>query len=163
MFPDIESGHSALLDVLKITYGNSSIDQMMDHFAPPHENNTAKYKKFLHKITGVNDDRAINKFTEEQFEKIWQGVEQFEGYTAGKIDPVYKITGVKQDKNGCICDYYINPTGWIVKERCVALAKQNQVELEVCTSRLGHPYLKSVSHSAFQKPLKNLVEKKPRR
>ena len=41
VFPDKESGHLALLDVLKITYGNSSIDQMMGHYAPPHENNTS--------------------------------------------------------------------------------------------------------------------------
>ena len=51
VFPDYESGHLALLDVLKITYGNSSIDEMMDHYAPPSENNTARYKKYLHKIT----------------------------------------------------------------------------------------------------------------
>jgi hypothetical protein len=40
VFADFESGHNALLDVLRITYANSSIDQMMGHFAPPKENNT---------------------------------------------------------------------------------------------------------------------------
>ena len=35
VFPDTGAGHLALLDVLKITYGNSSIDKMMEHYAPP--------------------------------------------------------------------------------------------------------------------------------
>ena len=46
VFPDYDSGHLALLDVLKITYGNSSIDELMDHYAPPSENNMARYKKY---------------------------------------------------------------------------------------------------------------------
>ena len=163
VFPDRESGHLALLDVLKKTYGSATIDQMMDHFAPPSENNTARYKKYLHEVTGVKDDRAISAFSEVEFEKLWQGIESIEGYKEGNIAPIHKITKVRQDKSGCISDYYLNSTGWIIKESCIALAKQNQVELEVCTSRLGHHYLKAVSHSSFQPSLKNLVEKKPRK
>ena len=139
VFPDKESGHLALLDVLKITYANSSIYEMMMVFAPPKENNTAKYIKFL------------------------RGIEQIEGYKEGEIVPIHKITHVRQDKSGCICDYYIDSTGWIVKESCIALARLNKVELEVCTSRLGHTYLKSASHSSFQPNLKKLVQKKPRK
>jgi hypothetical protein len=63
VFPDRESGHLALLDVLKITYGDSSMDEMMDLFAPPSENNTVRYKKFLHEVTGVKDNRKINAFS----------------------------------------------------------------------------------------------------
>jgi hypothetical protein len=61
VFPDRESGHLALLDVLKITYGDSSIDEMMEHFAPPSENNTARYKKFLHEVTGVKDNKGTTE------------------------------------------------------------------------------------------------------
>ena len=162
VFPDRESGHLALLDVLKITYGDSSIDEMMDHFAPPSENNTARYKKFLHEVTGVKDNRKINAFTDNEFEKLWQGVEQIEGYKEGSIVQIFKITHARQEKSGCICDYYVDPAGWIIKEECIALAKKSQVELEVCTSRLGHAYLKAASRSSFQTSLKNLVEKKPK-
>ena len=110
---------------------------MMDHFAPPSENNTARYKKFLHEVTGVKDNRKINAFTDNEFEKLWQGVEQIEGYKEGSIVQMYKITHARQEKSGCICDYYVDPAGWIIKKECIALAKKGQVELEVCTSRLG--------------------------
>jgi hypothetical protein len=163
VFPDKESGHLALLDVLKITYANSSIYEMMMVFAPPKENNTAKYIKFLREATGVKDDRPISEFNDNEFEKLWRGIEQIEGYKEGEIVPIHKITHVRQDKAGCICDYYIDSTGWIVKESCIALARLNKVELEVCTSRLGHTYLKSASHSSFQPNLKKLVQKKPRK
>ncbi len=162
VFPDYEAGHLALLDVLKITYGNSSIDEMMDHYAPPSENNTARYKKYLHKITGVEDDRKINTFTNEEFNKLWQGIETIEGYKEGTIIQVHKVTRVRQDKKSCISDYYVDPIGWLSKEKCIFLAKQDQVELQVCISRLGHIYLKA-AHCSFQVNLKNLIEKKPRR
>lgn len=162
VFPDKESGHLALLDVLKITYGNSSIDQMMRHYAPPYENNTIRYAKYLHKVTGVNDDRTIGAFTEEQFEKLWRGIVQFEGYKEGNIVQVYKVTQVRQEKHSGISDYYIDSIEWLAKEKCIFLAKQDQVELEVCTSRLGHLYLKA-AHGSFQMNLKNLVDTKSRR
>ena len=78
---------------------------MMDHFAPPNENNTARYKKFLHEVTGVKDNRKINAFTDNEFEKLWQGVEQIEGYKEGSIVQMYKITHARQEKSGCICEY----------------------------------------------------------
>lgn len=162
VFPDKESGHMALLDVLKITYGNSSIDQMMEHYAPPHENNTIRYAKYLHKFTGVDDDRPNNAFTEEQFEKLWRGIVQFEGYKEGNIVQIYKVTHVRQEKHSSISDYYVDPIGWLAKEKCIFLARQNQVELEICTSGLGHLYLKA-PHSSFQIKLKYLIEKKPRK
>ena len=162
VFPDKASGHLALLDVLQITYADFSIDQMMEKYAPPHENDTKKYQRFLHKATGVDDDRPIKAFTSEQFEKLWRAIEQFEGFVIGKIEPVYKITAVRQE-HGCVCDYYVDEQGWIVKEQCIALAKQSKVELEVCTSRLGHAYLRSAPRSDFQPTLKSLVEKSLRR
>ncbi len=67
-----------------------------------------------------------------------------------------------QDKKSCISDYYVDPIGWLIKEKCIFLARQNQLELEICTSRLGHSYLKA-PHCSFQVNLKNLIEKKPRR
>lgn len=160
VFPDKESGHLALLDVLKITYGTFSIDKMIEKYAPPQENNTKKYLKFLHQATGVDDDRPINTFTSEQFEKLWRAIEQYEGYVIGKVESIYKITAVRL-KHGCICDYYIDGQGWTVKEQCIRLVKKNQLELIVCYSQLGHSYLRSVPHSNFQPPLQSLVEKKP--
>jgi len=49
VFSDYKSGHQALLDALRTTFGNMSIDQLVAQYAPAHENNTAMYKKFIHK------------------------------------------------------------------------------------------------------------------
>ena len=38
IFPDVESGHNALLDLLSSVYANYSIDRMIMKFAPPKEN-----------------------------------------------------------------------------------------------------------------------------
>lgn len=84
------------------------------------------------------------------------------GNMSRKQGQINKITHARREKSGCICDYYVDPAGWVIKEQYIALAKLNQVELEVCTSRLGHTYLKAPPRSFFQTNLKNLVEKKPR-
>lgn len=162
VFPNREAGHLALLECLKTTYGDSSIDEMIEIYAPPKENNTVKYKKYLHKVTGITDDKKINDFTEIEFEKLWKGIETIEGYKEGEIIQIYKVTRVTQESTKNICKFYIDDKGWLTKEQCIALAKNSQIELEVCISCLGHSYLKSASHSTFQKSLKSLVEKKKR-
>lgn len=80
----------------------------------------------------------------------------------GSVVQVHKVTHTRKDKKSCISDYYVDPIGWLIKEKCIFLARQNQLELEICTSRLGHAYLKA-PHSSFQINLKNLIEKKPRK
>ena len=64
----------ALLDVLKITYGTFSIDKMIEKYAPPQENNTKKYLKFLHKATGVDDDRPS---VSRRLDTVCDRVEEF--------------------------------------------------------------------------------------
>lgn len=113
-------------------------------------------------ITGVEDDRKINAFTDEEFNKLWQGIETIEGYKVGAVVQAHKVTHTRQDKKSCISDYYVDPIGWLIKEKCIFLARQNQLELEICTSRLGHSYLKA-PHSSFQINLKSFIEKKPRK
>lgn len=59
---------------------------------------------------------------------MWKGIEQIEGYKEENIVQISKITHARQEKSGCICDYYVDPAGWAIKEQCIALAKQGQVE-----------------------------------
>lgn len=160
VFPNDRQGHLALLDVLKITYANSSIDEMMGHFAPPKENNTAKYRKFLHQMTGVQDSKKIKNFTTNEFEKLWQGIEKIEGSKNGHIIEVYKITKTRVTKNGAIFSFCIAGDNWISKEKCLELANNGQVELEVCFLATGNFYLKTPPMSIFQNKLRNLIEKK---
>lgn len=158
VFPDYESGHNALLDVLETTYYNSSIDEMMAHFAPPKENNTAKYRKFLHDATGVKDDKKIKDFTPNEYEQLWKGIEQIESSKEGNITEVYQITQTRINKNGVIF-YYCIGNEWISIEECITFAKQGLVDVEICISPLQNTYLRSAPSSFFQDNLRSLIDK----
>ena len=156
IFSDDQSGHEALIKVLSTTYANSSIDQMIVKYAPPDCNPTEKYRRFLHKQTGVSDNTKIKNFTKSQFEKLWEAIQRMEGYKPGKITEVYQITGVqKTGKN--LYQYCFIEGEWITEVECINFAKQGKVELEVCLSHLGNIFLRSPPSSSFQRRLGDLM------
>lgn len=122
IFPNRETGHDALLDCLISTYGNSSIDQMIESYAPPKVNvHFPAYRKDLHDKTGVKDNKKIKDFSPEQFEALWRTVEKWEGYDkegtiiTRKIVEMSKISHVHKDKNGAISGYCIDGQRWVSK------------------------------------------------
>ena len=160
VFPDKETGHRALLDCLKSTFGNMDIDKLTEQYAPPKENNTAAYIKFLRKKTGITDGKKIKDFTPEEFEKLWQAIEQMEGYKEGKITEIYTITHVQQNKKHVNSNYYIELFGWISQATCIDLAKQRKLDVDVCISKLNNIYIRAHHGSSIQKNLSKLVIKK---
>lgn len=74
IFTDYETGHKALLYLLSHHYRNDSIDEMIKAYAPPKENNTAVYARFLHQKTGVKGNKKIKDFTPKEFEKLWKAI-----------------------------------------------------------------------------------------
>ena len=160
VFPDRESGHRALIDVLTSTFYDKSIDEMVQQYAPPHENNTAAYRKYLHTKTGVMDDRKIKDFTPIEFEKLWEAIEQMEGYREGKMIEISPIVQVHKDKKFIISEYCIKNKGWISKEKCLELAKEGKLDVEICKSKLAVIYLRARANSTIQSKLCSIVEKK---
>ncbi len=159
IFPDDESGHEALLDALITTYGDSSIHEMIYSYAPPKDNPTKKYGKFLRKKTGVDDDTPIKEFTNIHFENLWQAIQQMEGYKTGKIVEVYRISRVQiLEKNRF--KYCLNKDEWISESECIDLAIKGKVELEVCLSKLSNKFLRTPPNSLFQERLVDLICKK---
>jgi hypothetical protein len=159
IFPDDESGHESLLETLRKTYGNSSIHEMIYSYAPPKENPTKKYEKLLREKTGIHDDTPIKKFTSAQFEKLWKTIQQMEGYKAGEIVEIYRISGVQiLGKNRY--QYCLSEGEWISASECIDLAVKGKVELEVCLSKLNHKYLRTPPNSLFQERLEDLICKK---
>lgn len=155
IFADDESGRAALHDLLRAKYGNYSIHRMIYKFAPPTENPTKKYEEYLHETTGIWDDTKIKDFTSLQFEKLCKGIEHFEEYRVGTIVEVHKITKVeKLDRD--LYQYYLDNGDIITEEKCIRLAKQKKVELEVCLSDLGNIFLRTPPNSKFQKRLEDL-------
>lgn len=156
IFPDYETGHIALIDLLKTKYINSSIDKTVEKFAPSKENNTENYKTFVHEQTGIFDDRKVKDFTDAEFEKFWQAIEQIEGYKIGIITEIYQITHVRKDKHGIIESYHVEPMGWVKKAECILLAEQGTLDVVVCRSRLGHTYLRSRPDNSLEDNLEHM-------
>lgn len=156
IFPDDQSGHAALLDLLMEKYGNYSIHRMIYKFAPPSENPTKKYEKMIREKTGIHDDRPIVVFTKIQFKKLWEAIQQFEGYQVGKIAEVYRISGVHiLGKNRY--EYCLNEGEWISESECIQLAAKHKVELELCISKLDNTFLRTPPNSIFQKRLEDMI------
>lgn len=104
VFPDYETGHKALLDCLRTTHGNKSIDALMKAYAPEFQNDTKKYIKFIRNKTGVTDDKNVKDFSPEEFEKLWKAIEQMEGWKEGKsaeFKDNNKKTAKKSKSNSC--------------------------------------------------------------
>lgn len=156
VFPDYDSGHAALIDVLKITYKNYSIDTMMEKFAPRSENPTQRYIKFLYRATGVTPSKKIKDFTSGEFQKLWKAIETMEASKEGSVVEVYEISGVRVNNNGIIYSYCISD-GWISKEQCIDFARKGLVDLEVCISQLGNNYLRVPASTFFQEKLSKLI------
>ena len=156
IFPDDKSGHASLVDTLITTFGDSSIHEIIYIYAPPNENPTKKYEKFLRKKTGIDDDTPIKKFTKDQFTKFWKAIQQMEGYKRGQVVELYRISGVYVQGNNRH-EYCLNEGKWISTAECISLAEKGKVELEVCLSRLGVKFLRSPPNSLFQKRLEDLV------
>ena len=97
VFPDYETGHNAHIDCLKTTYKNATLESLMSDYAPKHENDTAKYLRFLIKKVGVAKDQKINELTPEQFEKLWQAIEQMKQGTVRELS--WNIWDVIWEKN----------------------------------------------------------------
>src|SRR3990167_2740289 len=158
-FPTDQSGHDAFIKDLKENYMNDSIDKMIRHFAPPNENDTKRYAKFLHEKTGVYDDRPLKDFTSTQFKKLWMAIQQMEGYKVGKITEVFRVEKVG-DIQKDLYQFYLENNRPISEKKCIKMAKAHKLELEVCTSDLDNVFLRTQPKNAFQKPLHTIRKKR---
>jgi ribosomal protein S13 len=159
IFPDYENGHLALIDCLQTTYANKSIDDLVKDYAPAKDgNNVKKYRKFLHDKTGVDEDKKVKDFTEEQFDKLWRAIEQMEGYQEGDIIEVFPVIQAHKNKSG-IHELNVKTKGWFSKSECIKLAKRGELDLIVCTAHTGNDYLRARNGSSVNGSLDDLVIK----
>ena len=83
IFPDAATGNTALQSLLSNNYGTSTIAQMMQHYAPPNENNTENYIKFIEKQTGLSRDTVVGQLTVAQLASLGSAINSMEGGHAG--------------------------------------------------------------------------------
>lgn len=156
VFPGYETGFQAQIYLLRVHYSNYSINSLTKAYAPPKENNTAAYARFLHQKTGVKGNKKIKDFTAAEFKKLWQAIIKMEGYKKGKITEIHRITHVKRNKT-FIDTYYVANIGWLSKEACIRLARKDLVDAVVCTSSLGNLYLRSRPDNSLDDNFSHMV------
>ena len=145
VFPDYETGHRALLDLLLNEYGDFDLFKLMDKFAPPFQNNTKKYIQSIKKNTGVDEKVLIKNYSKIQFEKLWKSIELIEGWKIGTTKELSRpgeITKVKKNKKGKILSYLVDGRGWLSKQEAIQLTLQKKIDA-VVVSRNGAKFLRS--------------------
>lgn len=159
VFPTKEDGHAALLDCLRTTYAKASIGKLVETFAPEKDgNNVEIYTKFLRDKTGVMDNKPVKDFTPTEFDKLWRAIEQMEGYKEGIITEVFPVIETHKNKQG-LYGYHVKCLGWVNKLECLELTKEEKLDLLICTSRLGHDYLRARAGSSINGSLSHIVVK----
>ena len=145
VFPTLEQGEIALRDLLRNGYKNASLKYTIKRFAPPKENNTAKYLKFILSKIGIKNPKTMMRdLNEKQFEDLVKAIKQFEGWEMGHTNLPLRITRVLKDpKSKIVIAYYVEKMGWVEKPQAIALSKIYKIDGVVAESRSGSLYIRT--------------------
>jgi len=80
IFPDYEAGREQLELSVKRLYATKTLPQLVEKYAPPDSNDTAKYTAELLKESGVSADKTVAELTEPELKKVLDTIEKIEGY-----------------------------------------------------------------------------------
>jgi hypothetical protein len=83
IFPDEQTGRDALTTLLNDKYGEQTISDMMQSYAPPSENDTDNYVTFIENQTGLSGDDVVGDLTEDQLNALADAIDTMEGGHAG--------------------------------------------------------------------------------
>lgn len=85
VFPDEDTGISAITALLRSdTYRNLTVGDAIRRYAPPHENDTRAYQRYLERLTGVKIDTRINDLNPAELARIAAAIKTIEGWTPGR-------------------------------------------------------------------------------
>ena len=117
IFPDEQTGRDALTALMTDHYGDKTIEEMMQAYAPPSENDTNNYVTFIENQTGLSGDDVVGDLTDEQLGALADAINTMEGghsgdaYEAGSSDNPDWVDGVigagsdaADDGNGAASD-----------------------------------------------------------
>ena len=84
VFPNEETGMRAIKSLLlSDAYCNLNISSAINKYAPPHENNTARYISSLCGIVGVSRSTKLCELDDEQMTKVVHAIRKLEGWIIG--------------------------------------------------------------------------------
>lgn len=85
VFPDADTGRLALQDLLETDkYQNMTIGDAIATYAPPNENNTEAYQKFMARETGLPLDTPMKGLSQANLQNVMNAIIKYEGTKPGK-------------------------------------------------------------------------------
>jgi RHS repeat-associated protein len=82
IFPSPAEGWTAMKDTVTGKYGKSTVNGMIESYAPPSENDTAGYQKTVARVSGVTGDSVISSLTPQQLGALLNAMARaVEGWT----------------------------------------------------------------------------------
>ena len=115
VFPNEEIGMRAIKSLLlSDAYRDLNISTAIHKYAPPHENNTARYINSLCGIVGVSQHTKLRDLNDEQMTRVVHAIRTLEGWIAGtelktnapRPECTVKLLSESIDKTKCIWMHY---------------------------------------------------------
>ncbi|MCL2749247.1 MAG: hypothetical protein FWE50_04215 [Alphaproteobacteria bacterium] len=89
VFPDYETGFAALVALLcTATYQQMTVEQAINRYAPPVENNTSAYVVAVEKQIGIPRTTPMSQLSENNLRDFAKAIERHEGYKEGIIQRI---------------------------------------------------------------------------
>ena len=87
VFPSYESGRTALSNLLlSESYQSNTLYNAIERYAPPNENNTRNYQRFVQGITEISSNTYLSNLNNQQFNSFIDGIQRIEGYRIGNVN-----------------------------------------------------------------------------
>lgn len=85
IFPDVTTGFNAMAGLLSTNaYQNLTIEDAINRYAPPNENNSENYLKSIERQTGFSRSTLMNQLSKDNLLKLAKAMTKHEGNIAGK-------------------------------------------------------------------------------
>lgn len=85
VFPDEETGMNAIKALLRTkNYASLTVGGAISRYAPPNENDTAKYQTKLEQLTGISVNTPMASLNDAQLSRVANAIRQIEGWKPGR-------------------------------------------------------------------------------
>ncbi len=143
VYPDKETGHEALLVILRgSVYSPKTLRAAIKYYEPKKND----YIGIIVDRTGLDPERTIKSLNDKEFEGFWKAIEFVEKWKEGREDFIEKwfISGVHK-KRGTIFEYCVQKPKkrvWVEKKEAIKLACVGRLHVVIIHLKNGTSYLR---------------------
>jgi hypothetical protein len=86
VFENENAGQSAIGELLlRPTYQRLTVSQAIARWAPPNENDTANYQRWVQSVTGIDGQTRISTLNDGQLRSMGNAIRNIEGWDPGTV------------------------------------------------------------------------------